>query len=220
MIFVSYDPQANGEDHTADDLELINYFTVLHKTFLLERKNGKLTKNAKLNRQSRNLANLVQQSMSTSQLSASLCSINTPDWCCFGHFGPGDICLLWCGEETVRSSAGYFPARCDVGVGACGHTVSQSITQFPSWSTPCCFVVWKHQAGGWSHSAPVLCGGGRSGQLKLSQPPVSSTVTHYHISGISSHHHHLHLHLHLHQQLLLDVRRKSQTEEMFAVEVK
>ena len=34
MIFVSYDPESNGENHTADDLGN-NYFTI--KTFFLQR---------------------------------------------------------------------------------------------------------------------------------------------------------------------------------------
>lgn len=37
MIFVSYDPQSNGENHTADDLEM-NYFSI--KTFLLRAGNS------------------------------------------------------------------------------------------------------------------------------------------------------------------------------------
>lgn len=108
--------------------------------------------------------------------------------------------------------------RCNVGVGACGHSQSQlpaSLDASPGQQFSC--FLKNIEAAGWrvleGGVNPVLCAA-QPRQLNLSQPPVSRTVTHTDISGISFNHlRHLH---HRHHHLLLDARRK----QMFAVEVK
>ena len=56
------------------------------------------------------------------ELSASLCSINTTGWCCFGHSAPVMICST---EMRLEAGAGYFSGRGNDGVGACGQSQSQ-----------------------------------------------------------------------------------------------